>query len=101
MLILIHMNTHTHKQEKRKEGREEGKGRREGGGKKGAGEREKRKERTGMGERLMRFIDFEQSEINKFYSKSQYTNSVLRQSIKVLYPMSGVLLILCDASLRR
>lgn len=37
----------------------------------------------------MRFIDFEQSEISKFCSKSQYTNSVLRQPIKVLYPMSG------------
>lgn len=66
MLILIHTNTQ--KQEKRKEGREEGKGRREGGGKKGAGERGKRKERTGMEERLMRFIYFEQSEISKFCS---------------------------------
>lgn len=94
MLILIHMNTHTRKKKRRERG---GKGKKGGRGKEGG----KRKERTGMGEILMRFIDFEQSEISKVCSKSQYTNSVLRQPIKVRFPMSGVFLILWEASLRR
>lgn len=98
MLILIHMNTHTHKNKGKKGERGEREEEREGEGR--GLKRGKRKGRTGMGERLMRFIDFEQSEISKFCSKSQYTNPVLKQPIKVLFSMSEVLLIPWEASLR-
>lgn len=91
-----HKHIHTRKKKRRDRRGEEKKG---GRGRKEAEEVGKRKERTGTGERLMRFIDSEQSEISKFCSESQYTKSVLRQPIKVLFPMSGVLLILWEASL--